>query len=231
MKYKRHDMHGIIVVDKPVGLSSMDVVRRVRRAAGHAKTGHAGTLDPLASGVLVCCLGKATKMIASLMDTTKVYETVIDLTAFTNTDDREGEREEINVTVDGRPDETMIHTALEQLTGEIDQAPPMYSAIHVDGQRAYKLARKGEHVEIQPRRVKVHRIELHDFQWPEVTLTITCGKGVYIRSMARDLGKLLHTGGHLASLRRTAVGQHTLEHAHPIERFERAIEPDDLLQT
>lgn len=229
MKYKRHDMHGIVIVDKPVGLSSMDVVRRVRRAAGHAKTGHAGTLDPLASGVVVCCLGKATKMISSLMDTTKIYDTVIDLSAFTNTDDREGDSEIIEVEPDVRPDKTAIRTALDQLTGEIEQIPPMYSAIHINGERAYKLARKGEHVEIKPRRVVVHRIEIHEYNWPNLSLTITCGKGVYIRSIGRDLGKLLNTGGHLAALRRTAVGTYTLKHAHPIERFEQPLYPDDLM--
>lgn len=230
MKYKRHDMHGIVIVDKPIGLSSMDVVRRVRRAAGHCKTGHAGTLDPLATGVVVCCLGKATKQISTYMDTTKVYDTVVDLSAFTNTDDREGEREEIKVANENRPDEAAIRAALDQLTGEIDQVPPMYSAIHVNGQRAYKLARKGEHVEIEPRRVQIHQIDLLACDWPNVTLKITCGKGVYIRSLGRDLGKLLNTGGHLASLRRTAVGQFTLEHAHPIERFEHPLEPEHLIQ-
>ena len=205
----------------------MDVVRRVRRAAGHAKTGHAGTLDPLATGVVICCLGKATKCINALMDGVKIYEAEVDLSAFTNTDDREGEREEVDVMEP--PEEAAIQASLEQLTGDIEQVPPRYSAVHVNGQRAYKLARQGEDVELQPRRVVVHAIELQHYAWPLAKLKVTCGKGVYIRSLARDLGKLLGVGGHLASLRRTAVGRFTLEHAHAIARFEQPLTQADLI--
>ena len=133
---------GLLVVDKPVGLSSMDVVRRVRKAAGFAKTGHAGTLDPLATGVVLCCLGKATRLIDRLMDTTKVYHAVVDLSAFTATDDREGERTEVRVTEP--PSHQDIERTLPRFLGEIDQQPPAYSAIHVGGRRAYELARAGE---------------------------------------------------------------------------------------
>ncbi len=206
----------------------MDVIRRIRRATDRCKAGHAGTLDPLATGVVVCCLGKATKLVDSLMGTTKKYITKVDLSAFTQTDDLEGEREEVSV--DTPPSRQAVIEALAQLTGEIQQIPPMYSAIHIDGQRAYKLARKGEEVHIDPRTVMVHDIQLMNYTWPYAELDITCGKGTYIRSIARDLGKILGTGGHCASLRRTAVGQYTVDEAIPGSRLETPITQEDLIQ-
>jgi len=223
----RTKLDGLLVVDKPVGLSSMDVVRRVRRAAGFCKTGHGGTLDPLASGVVVCCLGRATKRVESLMAGTKVYEAVVDLSAFTSTDDREGPREEVAVA--SPPTRAAVEAACGGLTGWIEQRPPAYSAVHVGGQRAYKLARRGEAVALPTRRVRVDAIEVTGYGWPWLSLTITCGKGTYIRSLARDLGVKLGTGGHLASLRRTAVGRYTIEMAVGIERLEEPILQGDLL--
>ncbi len=226
MKYRTF-YHGLLVVDKPKGLSSMDVVRRVRRAAGHCKTGHAGTLDPLATGVLVCCLGKATKLVGGLMDGRKTYDTTVDLSAFTQTDDLEGEREEVAVATP--PTREQILAVLPSFTGQIEQRPPLYSAVHINGQRAYKLARKGEDVELPTRTVTVHAIELLSYDWPSVSLRIKCGKGTYIRSLGRDLGKALNTGGHLTALRRTAVGRFTLDEAVPIERLDEPITQDDLI--
>ena len=217
MKYKRHDLHGLLVVDKPLGMSSMDVVRRVRRKAGHAKTGHAGTLDPLATGVLVVCMGKATKAVDRLMGMTKVYETVIDLSAFTNTDDAEGEREE--VAVSDPPSEAQVLEVLAGLTGEVEQVPPAYSAIKVGGQRAYKLARKGDEVVMPSRIVRIDAIELVRYDWPELEVVVTCGKGTYIRSLARQIGTALGAGGYLTALRRTAIGPY---------RIDRAVTLDDL---
>lgn len=215
MKYKRHDLHGLLVVDKPVGVSSMDVVRRVRRAAGHCKTGHAGTLDPLASGVLVVCLGKATRSVDQLMQLTKVYQTTIDLSALTNTDDAEGERQPVDVP--DPPGERAVRAALDSLVGDIQQTPPAYSAIKVNGQRAYKLARQGGDVELKPRTVRIDSIELNAYTWPALTITITCGKGTYIRSLARQIGSALGAGGHLTALRRTAVGPYTIDRAVPLD--------------
>jgi len=223
----RTKLDGLLVVDKPVGLSSMDVVRRVRRAAGHCKTGHGGTLDPLATGVVVCCLGRATKLVESLMAGTKVYEAVVDLSAFTPTDDREGPREEVVVTTP--PTRDMVDAACDALTGVIEQRPPAYSALHVGGQRAYELARRGEAVELPPREVRVDAMEVSGYDWPRLSLRITCGKGTYIRSLARDLGVKLGTGGHLASLRRTAVGRYTIEMAVGIDRLKEPILQGDLL--
>lgn len=206
---------GVLVVDKPLGWSSMDVIRRIRRAAGQRKlkAGHAGTLDPLATGVVVCCIGKATKRIDGLMGQTKVYEAEVDLSAFTTTDDREGERREVMVGEGHRPCVARVEAALAGFVGMIQQRPPAFSAIHVGGKRAYSLARQGKAVEMPLRAVQVECIELLSYAWPVLGLRITCGKGTYIRSIARDIGLALGTGGHLASLRRTRVGAFCVEDA------------------
>lgn len=225
-------LDGILVVDKPLGWSSMDVVRRVRRAAraggaAKAKVGHAGTLDPLATGVVVCCLGKATRQVERIMGMTKVYEAEVDLSAFTTTDDREGERQEVNVATP--PTEAQVREVINRFVGEVEQVPPAYSAIHVGGQRAYKLARRGENVELPARTVRIDAIDVLGYAWPILTIRVTCGRGTYIRSLARDLGKALGTGGHLASLRRTAVGSYDLSKAAGASRLEQPITQADLL--
>jgi tRNA pseudouridine55 synthase len=226
-KYSKSAMAGLLVVDKPLGWSSMDVVRKVRRAAGNVKTGHAGTLDPLATGVVICCLGHGTKYVDQLMGLPKVYDCTIDLSAFTNTDDREGEREEVEVA--SPPSEADVRAVLEHFLGDIQQVPPQFSAVHVDGKRAYKMARKGEAVEIEARTVHIAAIELLSYEWPNLALRVECGKGTYVRSMARDIGIELGTGGHLARLRRTAIGPYTLEGAADAERLMLPIEQFDLL--
>lgn len=223
----KSSLSGLIVVDKPVGLSSMGVVRRVRRASGGAKTGHAGTLDPLATGVVICCLGKATKCVEKLMGQPKAYDTTVDLSAFTNTDDLEGERQEVEVP--DPPTREQVEAVVGQFIGEIQQTPPAYSAIHINGQRAYKLARRGEVVDMPVKTVRIDAIDILDYAWPMLTLSIACGRGTYIRSLGRDIGKQLNTGGHLAALRRTAVGGYNLDIAHTIERFESPITEVDLL--
>lgn len=218
---------GLLVVDKPLGWSSMEVVRRVRWAAGKAKTGHAGTLDPLATGVVVCCLGRATRWVEQLMGMTKVYEAEVDLSAFTSTDDREGPREEVAVTTP--PGEGEVRAAAGTFVGMVEQRPPAFSAVHVKGQRAYKLARRGESVEMPVRTVRIDAVEVLGLSWPVVRLRVTCGRGTYIRSLARDLGLKLGTGGHLASLRRTAVGELNLARSVTQERLTRPIGQGDLL--
>lgn len=225
---------GLVVVDKPLGLSSMDVVRRVRwsasRGAGVKKTkcGHAGTLDPLATGVVICGIGKATKSLDALMALTKVYEAAVDLSAFTTTDDREGPRNE--VAVDMPPKREAVAVACGAMVGEsVKQIPPSFSAIHIDGQRAYNLARNGEDVKMRPRFVRIDAIDLLDYDWPTATIRVTCGKGTYVRSIARDLGVALGTGGHLASLRRTAVGGYRVENAWGMERFETPLTEAELM--
>ncbi len=225
--YTNTSLHGLLVVDKPLGWSSMDVVRRVRRSAGNAKTGHAGTLDPLATGVVVCCIGKATKLIDQLMGLTKVYEADVDLSAFTATDDREGFLEPVPIT--GPPTEQQVREVLARFVGTIQQKPPAFSAMHVDGQRAYKLARKGRDVDIPARPVRIDAIELIAYAFPIARIRVTCGKGTYIRSLARDIGVALGTGGHLAALRRTSVGPYDLTSAMDGKRLESPIGEKDVL--
>lgn len=226
-------LHGLLVIDKPLGWSSMDAVRKVRWAAGKAKgrgrqkVGHAGTLDPLATGVLVVCLGRATKLVDELMDQTKVYEASVDLGAFTASDDAEMPREE--VAVQDPPTVDQIDAALSAMIGEVQQMPPMFSAVHIEGGRAYQAARQGEAVRLGPRTVRIDAIERLGYAWPMLDLRITCGKGTYIRSIARDLGQALGTGGHLTKLVRTASGGHSLDQAFDLERLEDGLDQEDLL--
>jgi len=216
LKNRRPDLNGALVVDKPLGISSAAACNAVRRRTGGAKVGHAGTLDPLATGVLVICLGTATKSIATIQATAKRYAAEVDLSAFTTTDDAEGEREEISVPAP--PSHEDVQQACARFLGEIDQRPPIYSAVHIDGKRAYDLARKGDLVERPAaKRVRIDSIDITAYDWPVASLDIRCGKGVYIRSLARDLGEALGTGGTLTSLRRTAVGEYTIERATPLD--------------
>lgn len=215
--------NGLCIVDKPLGATSMYVIRVVRRAAENHRTGHAGTLDPLATGVLVVCLGKATKSVERLMGLTKVYEAAVDLSAFTATDDAEGPREAVDVPEP--PSRAAIEAALPGFTGLIEQQPPVYSALKVGGRPAYAYARKGQDVELAPRKVRIDTIEVLDYSWPLLSLRIVCGRGTYIRSLARQLGEALGTGGHLAALRRTAVGPYTVEQAVKLDAL-----PQPLLQ-
>jgi tRNA pseudouridine55 synthase len=223
-------MHGILIVDKPAGITSMTAVSIVRRKVTderHAKVGHAGTLDPLATGVLVMAIGRATAAIDRLMATDKRYETSIDLSAFTTTDDREGQRSEI--TVAQPPTHERIAGTLARFTGEFRQRPPDFSAVKVGGQRAYALARRGENVQVETRAVRVHDLRLVHYRWPLVDLEIHCAKGFYVRSLARDLGEALGTGGHCASIRRTAVGPFTLDMARRLHDLPNRLQDDDLL--
>jgi len=206
----------------------MDVVRHVRRAAGGAKTGHAGTLDPLATGVLVCCLGRATKQVDTLMGLPKCYEVSIDLGAFTATDDREGDREEVECDVP--PTRDTVDAVLSRFVGDIEQVPPAYSAVHVGGRRAYAMARRGEKVDLPARTVRVDGIDVIQYAWPILDLCIRCGKGTYIRSMARGIGTTLGTGGHLAALCRTAVGHFILDDAVALNQLKKPLQQEDLLE-
>jgi tRNA pseudouridine55 synthase len=214
----RAPLHGILSLDKPLGFSSMKAVAIVRRRAGGARTGHAGTLDPLATGVLVLAIGKCTRQIESLMATEKRYLTTIDMTAFTTTDDVEGERTEVVLGTPGAraaaPARAEIEALLaERFTGTVMQRPPAFSAMKVGGRRAYALARKGEAPELAPRPVTIHSITVTDYAWPLLSLDIHCGKGTYVRSIARELGQALGTGGHCTMIRRTAVGSFTIDRA------------------
>lgn len=214
-KNLRPDLSGLLVIDKPAGMTSFAVCREVRRRTAGAKIGHAGTLDPFASGVLVLAVGAATKQIAALMATDKRYTAVLDLSRRSTTDDPEGEIEYFPVLTP--PTLATIDSALASFVGEIEQRPPIYSAVHISGERAYRLARRGTLTERPaPRPVVIHSIDIISYDWPELALDVRCGKGVYIRSLARDLGGSLGVGGMLTALRRTAVGEFTLDRATPL---------------
>ena len=220
------------MIDKPVGVTSAHVCRVVRRVTQGAKVGHAGTLDPLASGVLVLCLGKATKAISGFQDGEKWYEAAVDLSAFSSTDDAEGELTAPEAVAGEPPTLERIESVLaESFMGAVEQVPPAFSAVKVDGQRAYKLARGGEEVEIKSKTVQIHECSVRSYAWPALELFVRCGKGTYIRSIARDRGRALGTGGYLTGLRRTRVGPFGVEDARSMESIETSIELADLLPT
>ncbi|MBB6554519.1 tRNA pseudouridine(55) synthase TruB [Nonomuraea rubra] len=212
---------GLIIVDKPGEWTSHDVVAKMRRIAGTRRVGHAGTLDPMATGVLVVGVEKATRLLGHLMLTEKVYETTIRLGVSTNTDDAEGEV--VATAPAAGVTEAEIHKGVEALTGEIMQVPPQVSAIKVNGERAYKKARAGEEVALVARPVTVRRFDVlgirADGDVVDVDAVVTCSSGTYIRSLARDLGAALGVGGHLTSLRRTRVGPYDLSLARSIDQL------------
>ena len=217
---------GIVVVDKPAGITSHDVVARVRRLAGTRKVGHAGTLDPLATGILPIALGEATKTVPAVQDGTKVYRFAIKWGEETTTDDIEGE---VSARSAVRPSEAEILAALPGFTGEIMQTPPAFSAIKVDGERAYDLARAGEVVELSARPVYIEALQLIEHAGEISRLEMTCEKGTYVRALARDLARQLGTCGHVVELRRTAVGPFSAARAVTLEALEAATDRDALL--
>ncbi|WP_141013878.1 tRNA pseudouridine(55) synthase TruB [Nocardioides sambongensis] len=212
---------GLVVVDKPAGITSHGVVARVRRLAGTRKVGHAGTLDPMATGVLVLGINRATRLLGHLMLTDKVYQATVRLGSVTTTDDAEGEP--VSSTDASAVDEAAIRAALATQVGEIDQVPTAVSAIKVDGKRAYQRVRDGEDVELAARRVRIDSIDVGRVALgaaPEIDITVRCSSGTYIRAIARDTGALLGVGGHLTALRRTAVGGFGLDAAHTLAELE-----------
>ena len=200
------DVDGWLVLDKPEDVTSTDAVAAVRRAFNANKAGHAGTLDPLASGILPIALGEATKTVPWLVEADKAYVFTIRWGISTTTQDREGA---VAATSDRRPSAAEITAALAGFVGEIDQVPPAFSAIKVDGERAYDLARAGEVVDLKPRRVVLHEAQLVSIDADTAVIKVRCGKGFYIRALVRDLAGALGAEGHVAALRRTAVGPFT----------------------
>ncbi|WP_288871741.1 tRNA pseudouridine(55) synthase TruB [uncultured Corynebacterium sp.] len=213
---------GIVVVDKPQGLTSHDVVARLRRFFGTRKVGHAGTLDPMATGVLVAGIERGTKLLAHLVAEDKVYETTIRLGASTTTDDAEGEITETHDASEVTDD--AIHEQIALLTGDIMQVPSKVSAIKIDGRRAHELVRAGEEVTIPPRPVTVHAFDVSEIRHHDgvvdIDARVHCSSGTYIRSLGRDLGAALGVGGHLIALRRTSVGPFSIDDAHTLEALE-----------
>ncbi|NEA28807.1 tRNA pseudouridine(55) synthase TruB [Actinomadura bangladeshensis] len=220
------DNSGLVIVDKPADWTSHDVVGRMRRLAKTRRVGHAGTLDPMATGVLVLGVGKATRLLGHLALTEKGYDATIRLGQSTNTDDAEGE---ITATASAAhvADEA-LHAGIAELTGTIQQVPPQVSAIKVNGERAYKMARKGEEVALAARPVTVHAFTVtgvrRDGDLIDVDASVSCSSGTYIRALARDLGASLGCGGHLTALRRTRVGPYDLSMARTLDQLAEKLE-------
>jgi tRNA pseudouridine55 synthase len=225
-------MDGIINLDKPAVISSASAVARVKRLLPRGtKIGHAGTLDPFATGVLLLLVGKATKQCERLMGEAKRYEATIKLGATTATLDPESPEEPFSggtglqpmldgsEQLHGLKTPAPVDEALQRFVGQIQQRPPAFSAMKVGGQRAYKLARSGKTVQLQPRTVHVYGIELVDYAWPFLRLRVECGRGTYVRSLARDIGETLGVGGYLTQLRRTRIGPFELSSAVTLEQL------------
>ncbi len=208
-------MNGVINVYKPQGITSFDVVSKIRKIAGEKKVGHTGTLDPLASGVLPVCLGKGTKFIDYLMSGEKVYNVVLKLGIATDTYDREGkillQRDLNNINEDD------IKKCIQSFIGEINQIPPMYSAIKINGKKLYELARQGLEVEREPRKINIYDINIKSIKLPYMDFTVRCSKGTYIRSLCYDIGEKLNCGGMMYSLERESNGVFSKETSIPLE--------------
>jgi tRNA pseudouridine55 synthase len=210
---EKRALGGVLHIDKPAGITSHDVVATLRRLSGIRRIGHAGTLDPLATGALLVCIGRATRLSEYLIGQDKRYRTTIRLGQETNTYDAEGE---ITAEKPVAVDEPAIQAALNHFRGPIAQLPPMFSAIKKDGQPLYKLARQGVEIERPTREVTIYELTLISWTSPDLELDILCSSGTYIRSIAHDLGQLLGCGGHITALRRTAIGQFSIDTAVPL---------------
>jgi tRNA pseudouridine55 synthase len=217
---RKRDIHGWLVLDKPVGMTSTHAVAIAKRAFRARKAGHAGTLDPLASGLLPIAFGEATKTVPYVMDGRKAYRFTVRWGIETDTDDSEGKPV---ATREARPSVNDIEAILPGFMGEVMQVPPAYSALKINGERAYDLARDGETVELQPRPVLIHSLKLVAARTDEAEFEAECGKGTYVRALARDFGRKLGCLGHIVALRRTRVGAFTEGEAHPASVLEEAI--------
>lgn len=223
---------GLLIIDKQPGFTSMDVCAiirtRLRRAGApkRVKVGHAGTLDPLATGVLVVLVGKGTRLCETMMGEPKRYLTTINLALTSTTADRAGEIADVPVA--SPPTRDAVDRICASFIGVIQQKPHAYSAINVGGRRAYELAREGQAIELPARPVRIDAIDVLDYAWPHLTLDVRCGKGTYIRSLALDLGAALGVGGMLDSLRRTAVGAFTIDAARTLDQLPDVLTQGDL---
>ena len=218
-------VNGVLLVDKPQGWTSFDVVNYTRRAVAayvgrkpkNVKVGHTGTLDPLATGLLVLLLGKYTKRAPELTKLDKTYVVNMRLGSISSTGDEEGEKQTVS---DRRPEEAEVTQVLQTFTGELTQVPPMYSAIKINGQRAYRLAREGKKVELEARPITIYNLELTDYSYPEIRFTTRVSSGTYIRSLVEDIGLALKTGAYMSDLRRTAVGEFSIKGALPVDNLD-----------
>lgn len=213
---------GVLVVDKPTGMTSHDVVQVVRRGTGIRRAGHTGTLDPRASGVLVILLGPAVRMSEFVSASDKRYQATIRVGSSTDTYDSEGSITDQTSDID--VSEEQFNEILQQFTGEIEQVPPPYSAVKIKGRKAYEMARRGEEVELKPRIINVYSLEVLEWDPPESVIDVYCSSGTYVRSLANDIGKALGTGAYLVGLRRTKSGRFTLRDAVPLRILREAFE-------
>lgn len=211
------DYEGILLIDKPTGMTSHDVVDQVRRKLRMKRIGHAGTLDPMATGLLILLVGKATKLSQHLMSLDKTYSGTITLGVSTNTQDAEGEITTTKPVPELSLQDVKAHIA--SFIGDQYQTPPMFSAVKIQGQRLYKLARKGEEVEREPRFIRVSRFDVNRFESPEIDFSLDCSKGTYVRTLANDLGAKIGCGAHLSALRRDASDHFDIKQAVELERF------------
>ena len=217
----RNAISGILVVDKPVGLTSHDVVEIIRRGTNIRRAGHTGTLDPRASGVLVVLVGPAVRLSEFVSASDKRYQAILRLGSTTDTFDAEGRFTQqpsalVNVT------EEQFEEVLKRFIGEIEQVPPPYSAVKVHGRKAYEMAREGEEVSLEPRKIQVHHLEVLEWALPEVVIDVHCSSGTYVRSLANDVGATLGCGAYLVGLRRTKSGRFSLREAIPLRKLQEA---------
>ena len=221
-------MNGIVIVDKPQGWTSQDVTARLRRVFNTRRIGHGGTLDPMATGVLPVFVGRATRGVEFFEHAEKTYETVLQLGLTTDTEDTSGtvlSQQEVNIS------EEDFLRILPKFRGEIQQIPPMYSALKVNGQKLYDLARKGQIVERQPRPITIHELELLEFSGHQARLRVRCSKGTYIRTLCKDIGEALGCGGCMAKLRRITAGEYTIEEAVPLQQLLDSGTPEQYLRS
>jgi tRNA pseudouridine55 synthase len=225
----KNAISGILVVDKPVGMTSHDVVQAVRNGTGIRRAGHTGTLDPRASGVLVILLGPAVRLSEYVAASDKRYQAILRLGASTDTYDADGRFTRPTVSPANITEE-QFETALQKFVGKIEQTPPPYSAVKVQGRKAYDMARKGEEVELAPRVIDVYHLEVLEWASPEVVIDVHCSSGTYVRSLAHDLGNELGCGGYLTGLRRTKSGRFSLRDAIPLRKLQDAFRAGDWYQ-
>jgi tRNA pseudouridine55 synthase len=217
----KNAISGVLVVDKPVGLTSHDVVQIVRKGTNIRRAGHTDTLDPRASGVLVILIGPAVRLSEYVSATDKRYQAVVRLGVSTDTYDADGQIEQTSAV---EVSETQFESVLKNFIGEIEQVPPPYSAVKVKGRRAYEMAREGEEVDLTPRKIQVYNLELLEWAPPEAVIDVYCSSGTYVRSLANDLGQSLGCGAHLVGLRRTKSGRFTLRDAVPLRKLREQFE-------
>jgi tRNA pseudouridine55 synthase len=223
----KNAISGVLVVDKPVGLTSHDVVQIIRKGTNIRRAGHTGTLDPRASGVLVVLIGPAVRLSEYVSASDKRYQAIIRLGTTTDTYDADGH---VTSSSPVEVDEEQFEKVLSQFVGEIEQVPPPYSAVKVKGRKAYEMAREGEEVDLQPRKIQVYNLELLEWAPPEAVIDVYCSSGTYVRSLAHDLGEALGCGAHLVGLRRTKSGRFTLRDAVPLRKLRDAFDAGNWYQ-